>query len=217
MDQFQATTVAGSEHRTAAAESARSDAHVVGRRQRDVELSAAVAAGDEQAFGRLHAEYRGRIFAFALKRTRDAALAEDVCQEVFIQVLASIGSFEGRSSLMTWLFGITHHQICRMRRRHRLESASLDAPESSEVADDAVPTDRQLDASRLLGHVVGVLERAVSAPQREIFALHHRDNRSTGEISTLLGKSRQAIKISLFRTRRTLSRELAHRSDAVFA
>lgn len=217
MDQFESATVEGGEAGTAAADSALSGAHAVGRRQRDVELSSAVAAGDEAAFGRLHAEYRNRIFAFALKRTRDAALAEDVCQEVFIQVLGSIGSFEGRSSLMSWLFGITHHQICRMRRRHRLESASLDAPESAEVADDAVPTDRRLEASRLLGQVVGVLERSVSGPQREIFALHHRDNRSTGEISTLLGKSRQAIKISLFRTRRTICRELAHRSDAVFA
>lgn len=188
-----------------------------GQRQDECQLAAAVASGDERAFDRLHARYRSRIFAFALKRTRDPALAEDVCQEVFIQVLGSIGSFEGRSSLMTWLFGITHHQICRLRRRHRLESQSLDATDIVEAMDETVPSDRQVDASRLLGQVERVLERAVSGPQREIFALHHLDNRSTSEISALLGKSRQAIKISLFRTRRTLHRELAHRSEAVFA
>ncbi len=217
MDQGRRTNEADSRHSMAGAESMPGDGRSLGQRQRDCELSAAVASGDEAAFGRLHAEYRSRIYAFALKRTRDAALAEDVCQEVFIQVLSSIGSFEGRSSLMTWLFGITHHQICRMRRRHRLESASLDATESDELADDAVPSDRQVDASRLLGQVIRVLDRAVSRPQREIFALHHHENRSTGEISALLGKSRQAIKISLFRTRRTLARELGHRSAAVFA
>jgi len=211
------TNAGGSIKRTKDSTSASDAVPVSGPRAGERELAVAVASGDERAFERLHAEYRSRIFAFALKRTRDPALAEDVCQEVFIQVLGSIGSFEGRSSLMTWLFGIAHHQICRQRRRHRLECQSLDEAEIGEAVDEGVPSDRQVDASRLLGQVVRVLDRAVSGPQREIFALHHHDNRSTSEISALLGKSRQAIKISLFRTRRTLHRELAHRSDAVFA
>jgi len=181
---------------------------VLSPRRRELKLATAVAAGDETAFDRLHAEYRERVYAFALKRMRDPAEAEDICQDVFIQVLRCIGSFEGRSSLLTWIFGVTHHQICRRLRRRRLESYSLDAPEVAEVAGSDVPVDRQVDASRLLDGCARVLDEQVSASQQEIFHLRYADGRSTREIAEVLGKSNQAIKISLFRTRRTLSTEL---------
>lgn len=184
-------------------------------RRRELKLAAAIASGDEAAFERLHRAYRDRVYAFALKRTRDAAEAEDICQDVFIQVFRCIGSFEGRSSLLTWLFGITHHQICRRLRKRRLESFSLDAPGVMEASSEDVPVDRRVDAARLLRSCDEVLEGRVTESQREIFRLRYADNYSIKEIAESLGKSRQAVKISLFRARRTLAAELEERGLAL--
>lgn len=174
-------------------------------RRRELKLARAIAAGEEGAFERLHGAYRARVYAFALKRTRDPAEADDICQDVFVQVFRCIGSFEGRSTLLTWLFGITHHQICRRLRKRRLESQSLDAPGVAEVAGPSVPADRQVDAARLLDACHGVLAERVSEAQREIFELRYGHSHSIAEIAHMLGKSRQAVKISLFRSRRTLT------------
>lgn len=201
----------GFENRQQPAQVASDNVRAISPRRRELKLAAAIAAGDETAFDRLHAEYRDRVYAFALKRTRDAAEAEDIAQDVFIQVFRCIGSFEGRSSLLTWLFGITHHQICRRLRKRRLESQSLDAPGVAEVAGEDVSVDRQVDAARLLDECQDVLDEKVSPAQQEIFRLRYANSQSIREIAETLGKSRQAVKISLFRARRTLSAELESR------
>lgn len=181
-----------------------------GQREADRQLAGAIAEGDPAAFDQLHALYRDRVFAFALKRLRDAAEADDVCQDVFLQIFRCIGSYEGRSSLLTWMFGITHHQICRRYRRRNLATHSLDAPEAAEVAAELVGADRQIDAKRTLERCGRVLESKVTDAQREVFQLRYAGNHSTRAIAEELGRSTQAVKISLFRTRRTLSAELAN-------
>jgi RNA polymerase sigma-70 factor (ECF subfamily) len=184
---------------------------VLSPRRRELKLARAVAAGEAGAFDRLHAEYRERVYAFAVKRMRDAAEAEDVCQDVFVELLRCIGSFEGRSSLLTWIFGVTHHQICRRLRRRRLESFSLDADEAGDVPAADAPIDRRVDAARVLDGCRQALEEDVSAGQQEIFRLFYGDGRSTRDIARALGKSNQAVKISLFRTRRTLAAAIERR------
>jgi RNA polymerase sigma-70 factor (ECF subfamily) len=191
--------------------------HSSDARRADRALVDAVVAGEPGAFERLHDLYRTRIYAFAIKRLHDAAEADDVCQDVLVQIHRCIGSFEGRSSLLTWIFGITHHQICRRMRRRRLETYSLDAPEARELEAPHVPADRQIDAARVLDDCSEVLSQRVSDTQREVFRLHYGENCSTRDIAEELGKSRQAIKISLFRTRRILAAELERRGIPLHA
>jgi RNA polymerase sigma-70 factor (ECF subfamily) len=181
--------------------------HLTPQRQRDMSLVADIVAGEQDAFDQLHALYRDRVFRFAMKRLRDAAEAEDVCQDVFLQIFRCIGSYQGRSSLLTWIFGVTHHQICRRHRRRSLESYSLDEPTAREPSVEQVPTDRKVEAVRVLAACQRVIEEQLNETQREVFALRYAENCTTREIAEKLGKSNQAIKISLFRSRQTLADE----------
>jgi len=179
--------------------------------EQERQLVEAVISGCDGAFDRLHALYRDRVYAFALKRLRDAAEAEDVCQDVFVQVFRCLGSFEGRSSLLTWLFGITHHQICRRLRRRRLPTLSIDESEAVQVRAESADAESQLDAARALARCQRALDHKVSETQRQVFQLHYGRNCSTRDIARRLGKSKQAVKISLFRARRVLSAEMQGR------
>ena len=75
------------------------------------------------------------------------------------------------------------------------------------VAQD-VPTDEKVEAARVLADCGRVLGEKVNDSQREVFQLRYARNYSTRAIAKELGKSNQAIKISLFRTRRTLASEM---------
>jgi RNA polymerase sigma-70 factor (ECF subfamily) len=177
------------------------------QRRHDMSLVADIVAGEPDAFDQLHALYRDRVFRFAMKRLRDAAEAEDVCQDVFLQIFRCIGSYQGRSSLLTWIFGVTHHQICRRHRRRSLESYSLDEPTAREPSVEQVPTDRKVEAVRVLADCQRVIDEQLNETQREVFELRYAENCTTREIAEKLGKSNQAIKISLFRSRQTLAGE----------
>jgi RNA polymerase sigma-70 factor (ECF subfamily) len=175
------------------------------QRRRDAKLVQRINSGDPDAFEELHTLYRERVYRFALKRLRDASEADDVCQDTFLQLYRCIGTFEGRSSLLTWIFGVAYHQICRRFRRRSLEDLSLDAPEAAEARAESVPADRRLDAARAQRECGRVLSERINESQREVFNLRYASNYSTRDIATQLGKSTQAVKISLFRTRRALA------------
>ena len=175
------------------------------REWEDQDIVQGILCGNEECFEALHERYRGRIYGFALKRLRDPAEAEDVAQEVFLQVYRSLASFQGRSTLLTWMFGIANNQVCRRFRRKSAPMVSIDDTAAIDLrSHDALP-DRQVEAARVLRRCVEVVEAELSEPQRQIFYLKFAENRSTREVAQHLGKSNQAVKISLFRSRKTLS------------
>lgn len=203
----------------------------------DLELVAGILAGEERCFDVLYERHRGRIFGFALNRLGDPAEAEDVTQEVFLQVHRSLATFQRRSTLLTWMFGIAHNQVCRRFRRKVPTMVSLEDSEAASLAANTCPTDRVVEATRLLRHTSKLVETELSPSQREIFYLRFcgdvGNSGSSGNggrggtgrkgeggaggggsahsaIAKQLGKSSQAVKISLFRSRRTLT---AHTPD----
>jgi len=82
----------------------------------DVGLVERCRAGDPQAFARLVAVHEGMVFNLAARLLGDAEEARDVAQDVFLQVYRTLGRFEGRSSLKTWIYRIVVNQ-CHNRRR----------------------------------------------------------------------------------------------------
>jgi len=126
------------------------DPVVAERRRQDRELVAAILSGDADSFTRLHELYATRLYRFAVKRLGDATEAEDVVQDVFLEVHRCLASWEGRSALLTWMFGIAHHQICRRFRRKTPIGVSLDRLEFSPPVALDVPSDRRVEASRIL-------------------------------------------------------------------
>lgn len=63
----------------------------------------------DESFQRLYEKYHQDIFQFLYYLVKDREQAEDLVHEVYIKVLKSYSSFEGRSSEKTWLFSIARH------------------------------------------------------------------------------------------------------------
>lgn len=171
----------------------------------DTQLVEQILEGNSDSFNILHDRYRDRIHRFAIKRLNDPVEAEDVVQEVFLQVHRCLGSFQGRSSLLTWMFGIAHNQVCRRFRRQTPLLLDIEDIEVESLTEAQVPAERQIDAVRMLERCDEILENEVSDLQRTVFHLKYGENRSTREIAKATGKSNQAVKIGLFRSRRVLA------------
>ena len=177
-------------------------------RLRDRELVQAILAGEGEAFERLYELYSQRIYRFAVKRLGDAVEAEDVVQDTFLELHRCLASWEGRSSLLTWMFGIAHHQLCRRFRKKTPIGLPIELLELAPPVAPEVPGERRLDAVRVISMCADALDEDVSDSQREIFNLYYGESRPTKQIAKDLGKSNQAVKISLFRTRRAMQARL---------
>jgi RNA polymerase sigma-70 factor (ECF subfamily) len=171
----------------------------------DQELVEQILKGDREAFELLYETYFRRIYRFALRRLGDAGEAEDVTQEVFLTVIKALPSFQGTSSLLVWMFGITRNKVNRRFRGRRARLESLDDAECSELAAAQPSTDEVVEARRILDRCEAVIENDLTPLQRRIFHLKHLRQQSIRTIATALGKSEDAIKANLYRMRRALS------------
>ena len=92
----------------------------------DPSLVSAAQSGDAGAFEALVREYTPAVYGHALRFFGDPGTAEDVVQEVFVKAYRSLGSFDGRSTLSTWLFRVTRNACLDMFRAGRRQAAPLD-------------------------------------------------------------------------------------------
>ncbi|HEV2798950.1 MAG TPA: sigma-70 family RNA polymerase sigma factor, partial [Pyrinomonadaceae bacterium] len=76
----------------------------------DYALAQQAAGGDLRAFEELYERHNRRVYSLCLRMTQNAAEAEDLAQEAFIQLFRKIGSFRGESAFTTWLHRLTVNQ-----------------------------------------------------------------------------------------------------------
>jgi RNA polymerase sigma-70 factor (ECF subfamily) len=106
-----------------------------------------IRSGDSQAWERLINLYEGRLIAFAVRRVRDRASAEDIVQETFIGFLNSLPNFDEKRELQTYLFTIAAYKVTDHLRRTGRRPAQTGEEASERMAEKS--DDKQRKASSL--------------------------------------------------------------------
>ena len=171
----------------------------------DRELVDAILAGSLEHFELLYEAYFHRVYGFAMKRLGDSAEAEDVTQEVFMTLLDALPSFQGQSSLLVWIFGVTRNKVNRRFRGARSRLETLDQDCGAERAGEVASMEGSVDARRMLGRCEEIFDKELSPLQKRIFHLKHVGRLPIRAIAESLGKSDDAVKAQLYRIRRMMA------------
>ncbi len=148
--------------------------------------------GDSDAFAALFHAHKARIYSVCLRMTNNAAEAEDLTQDAFLQVFRKIATFRGDSAFSTWLHRIAVNTVLMHFRKKSLCQVSLDEPYSSS---DGAKIRREYGArdNRLAGCVdrVALAAAIKELPHgyRTIFLLHEVEGYEHQEIAEMLGCS----------------------------
>ena len=94
--------------------------------QTDVELIRLIAAGDKQAFRTLFERHGERVFRYAHRLINDVQKAEEVTNDVMLEVWNSAARFENRAKVTTWILGITRFQSLNAIRGKSLPTVDVD-------------------------------------------------------------------------------------------
>jgi RNA polymerase sigma-70 factor (ECF subfamily) len=171
--------------------------------------------GDAEAFKTIYQQHCGRVYALCLRMLRDPVEAEDLVQEVFIQLFRKIHTFRGESAFSTWLHRLTANLVLMHLRRKKPLRISLDDITGSEEGDSKPCQEIGRPDSRLSGLVDRLnLQSAIDQlPEgcREIFILYDVHGYEHSEIAKILGRSIGNSKSQLHKARKRL-RELLHKA-----
>ena len=180
----------------------------------DLDLVRRVADGDRAAFHGIVDRYADDLFRVAVSMLGNAEDAEDVLQEALLSAFGRMGTFEGRSSLKTWLIGILirqagkHRRYARIRKWISFQSLSGRAEEDFRDATTADPTasmEANLDAQTML--------ESLSRKHREVIVLREMEGLSYKEIGEALKIPTGTVESRLFRARQQLEEEFGDYLD----
>jgi RNA polymerase sigma-70 factor (ECF subfamily) len=182
----------------------------------DAALLERIRAGDKSACAECIEIHSPGIYRLALRMMRNEDDAEDVVQETFLNAFRGIDSFDGRSTLRTWLFRIAYNAALMRLRRSGPETVPVDEEAGPEEG-QAVPRElfdwRDLPEDELeKSEVREELERAIrNLPEklRAVFVMRELENVSTEDTASALSISEDAVKTRLHRARLWLRERLA--------
>ncbi len=178
--------------------------------------------GDDEAFGILVDEYKGKIYNYVSRMLHDPTEAEDVAQEVFIRAYENLMGFRGAASFQTWLYRIASNlaiDAARARNRRDVGAFSLDRPVATDDGqlERELPTgergpDGQVESTELQEIVAEALTE-LSPKLRMVISLFDIEGLSYREIADVLGCPVGTVKSRLFNARNQLRQILASRID----
>lgn len=185
----------------------------------DVQLMLRVREGDEAAFAELVRRYQNRLLSVFMHLVGDAAVSEDLTQEVFLRIYRARNGYQPTARFSTWVFRIAHNLASNSRRsKGRRREVPLKPVESGPLPvvgpreqllkerSSLMPA-RQLDRLELREHVQAAME-SLNDRQRMALLLHKFEEMSYDDIAETMEMTPAAIKSLLSRARENLRTQL---------
>jgi RNA polymerase sigma-70 factor (ECF subfamily) len=185
----------------------------------DTELVRRAKAGDFDALEQLSTRHEQQVYSLALRMLRQRQDAEDVVQQTMLSMLENLAAFREESSFKTWLMRIaTHAALKVIRKRHGLETVSLESATDPAGDGDPIPHPEFIadwreaphelvargETRELLDAALGRLDEK----HRLVFVLRDVQGLSVRETAQSLGLSEANVKVRLLRARLALREQL---------
>lgn len=178
----------------------------------DHDLISAIKSGDHDSFRILVEKYQERVIRICRGYLGSYEDAEDLAQEVFIEVYRSSSKFRGQSEVSTWLYRIAVNRSLNYLRDNRrkfilskssnnFDTSAIENRVSENCADDEIAASEQ---RRVLHQALNSL----SDNQKTAFILNKYEDLPYHEISSIMGVSISSVESLLFRAKRNLQKKL---------
>lgn len=171
----------------------------------DRELVGRVAKGDRAAVRLLFMRHHARVYRFVARQTGSETMADDIANEVFLELWRQAPGFEGRSEVSTWLLGIARFKALSALRRRKEEwiddEDAAAVPDESDTPEVIVLKD---DKAAALRRMVDALPEE----HRSVIDLAYYHGRSVTEIGEILTIPVATVKTRMFYARKKLGEAL---------
>lgn len=167
-----------------------------------------VAGGDKDAMRALFARHNVRVFRFLTRIVGNDATAEDLLNEVFLEVWRNAGRFEARSQVSTWILAIARFKALASMRRRQHDELDDEASEMIEdTTDNPEVTVQKTERSALLQQCL----QQLSVAHRQVVDLVYYHGQSIEEVAEIIGVPASTVKTRVFYARKRIAELMAER------
>lgn len=166
----------------------------------DLSLAQKAASGNIAAFEMIYQRHHRRTYSLCLRMTNSQTEAEDLTQEVFIQLFRKIGSFRGDSAFSTWLHRLTVNQVLMHFRRRSVKNEKT--TDEGEMPEQTVSGTENPNKMRVVDRIA--LKKAIGElppGYKNVFILHDIKGYEHEEVARMMGISVGTSKSQLHKAR----------------
>jgi RNA polymerase sigma-70 factor (ECF subfamily) len=166
----------------------------------DEDLMLAYARGSIEAFDTLYRRHKGPLYRYLARQCRDAAIAEELFQDIWANLVRARTTYTVSARFTTWLYRLAHNRLVDHYRRREPASLTSFDDESAAIPEPASPAHEQPEAaydSKARAARLLELLRELPEAQRETFVLQHESGMSIEEIAEATGVNRETAKSRL--------------------
>lgn len=183
----------------------------------DKDFIAELRQGNSMAYSRLIDEFQQKVFGTCLSFVPNTQDAEDITQEVFVEVYRSIQKFKGNAKLSTWIYRITTNKCLEFIRKKSTKKrfgfmqsiiGDMVIDKTSFFTEMKHPG-VQLEQKELSETLYKAIEKLPEA-QCVVFTLHKIDGKSYQEVAEITSKSVSSVESLMFRAKKNLKKILEH-------
>lgn len=175
-------------------------------------------SGNQVAFSLLIDDYQQKVFHTCISFVPNKEDAEDIAQEVFLEVYKSIGKFKGNSKLSTWIYKICTNKCLEFIRKKNAKKRLVFI---QRILGNEIPLDKTNFFTEfnhpgiLLEHkeqseTIYLALNTLPESQKTVFTLAKLDGKTYQEIAEITGKSMSSVESIMFRAKKNLQKKLAN-------
>ena len=175
-------------------------------------------SGNQAAFSLLIDDYQQKVFHTCISFVPNKEDAEDIAQEVFLEVYKSIGKFKGNSKLSTWIYKICTNKCLEFIRKKNAKKRLVFI---QRILGNEIPLDKTNFFTEfnhpgiLLEHkeqseTIYLALNTLPESQKTVFTLAKLDGKTYQEIAEITGKSMSSVESIMFRAKKNLQKKLAN-------
>jgi RNA polymerase sigma-70 factor (ECF subfamily) len=179
---------------------------------KDIELTKVAAQGDMGAFEEIYKRHHRRVYSICLRMLQNASEAEDLTQDVFIQLYRKISSFRGDSAFTTWLHRMTVNQVLMHFRKRTVKYEKT--TEEGDTPDQIVSGTGNPHKMQIVDKIA--LDNAIEqlpTGYKNVFVLHDVEGFEHEEVARILGCSVGTSKSQLHKARLKLQKLLKKKAN----
>lgn len=167
----------------------------------------AILEGDQRAFKDLVDDYKVIVVNTCYAFVHDKEEAEDLAQEVFIQVYESLDKFRGECKLSTWLYRIAVNKAINYKKsvRYRMKRIRLEGDSSISIASKDDLAQEKIEKEEIISHLHQAIKN-LPKRQRIALVLNKYEERPYKEVAEIMGISLASVESLLFRAKSYLEK-----------
>jgi RNA polymerase sigma-70 factor, ECF subfamily len=178
----------------------------------DFGLTQAASGGDMAAFEELYQRHHRRVYSICLRMLQNAAEAEDLTQDVFIQLYRKVGSFRGDSAFTTWLHRLTVNQVLMHFRKRNVKFEKT--TEEGETPVQIVPGTESPFKMPIVDKIaIDTAIEQLPEGYKNVFVLHDVEGFEHEEVARILGCSVGTSKSQLHKARLKMRKLLKKKAN----